>query len=77
MNNLSNGAIKIDKNVPMPITNRRKYPFADLAVEDSFLFPEGTTVNAAHSAAGQYARRNGVKFTVHRTPEGYRCWRIE
>jgi len=65
--------IKIESHIPFPA----KFPFAEMKVGDSFLVPVGTHKNTVAVYATRYARKTGTKFTVRKTPEGYRCWRIE
>jgi hypothetical protein len=64
--------MKIEKNIPLPI----KYPFAQMEVGDSFLLPEGMKRNAASVAAMRYGNPLGRRFTIRKTPEGFRCWRV-
>jgi hypothetical protein len=73
-----NGGIKIDRNVDMPDKRDgagRKYPWVEMKIGDSFLFPAHVT--APHSMAIHAARRYERKFSVRKTAEGYRCWRVE
>jgi hypothetical protein len=65
--------IKIESGIPMPA----KFPFAEMKVNDSFLVPESTSKNVVGVYARRHAIKTGMKFTVRKTPEGYRCWRIE
>ena len=66
-------SIKIESGIPMPA----KFPFAEMKVGDSFLVPEGTSKNVVGVYARRHAIKTGTKFTIRKTPEGYRCWRIE
>lgn len=66
--------IKIEKNKPMP--QRNKYPFRDMNIGDSFLFP--AQVKDPHSAAAVASRNYAPKkFAARVTPEGVRCWRVQ
>ncbi len=68
--------MKIDKNVPMPTSQANsKYPFWDMDVGDSFLI-DGNEVQSVRNASHMCGKRNEMKFTVRKTAEGYRCWRI-
>lgn len=74
--------VKIDKNVPLPPKAIEKYPFEDMEVGDSFLFPDHVKKTSAyamgHKMNNIYKERTMEnRFTVRRTPEGYRCWRIQ
>ena len=70
----------VDKNIPMPRRRRRRleaYPWAEMAVNDSFAAPTDdiATFRVQTSKAG---RRYGRVFTVLRVEGGgFRCWRIE
>ena len=74
----ANGEIKIQKNIAMPKnrTGRPKYPWKELKIGESFLFPEGLSNGGMHSNAQATGRRINRKFSIRKTPEGYRCWRI-
>ncbi len=69
----------IEKSVKMPVITRgavTKYPFAAMAVGDSF----AVTVSdkAARQAAYQWrvTHDKSRRFSVQKTPDGYRCWRV-
>ncbi len=88
--------IQIEKNIPVPAPSNRgapaKYPFADMAVGDSFAVPltgvlrkygnQKGSIDAAHStitsSAIYHAKKMGCKFTVRiNNEEGVvRCWRV-
>lgn len=79
--------MEIEKNVPVPsdafTPNRRKYPFAEMAVGDSIVV-DGDRANTAHckayGAAINYGRRNGKVFVGRKEPDQpgkTRIWRIE
>jgi hypothetical protein len=79
--------IEIEKNIPIPDANprpRRKYPFPDMEIGDSFHLqsqPRSSAKIAARMrhAACTYAKRHNrpeLKFSIHRTTSGVRCWRI-
>ena len=65
--------IKIESGIPMPA----KFPFAEMKVGDSFLVPDGTNRSTVAVYANRHGKKTGTKFTLRRTPEGIRCWRIE
>ena len=78
----ASGRIKIDRNIPLPESRRngdpyRKYPFREMEVGDSFLFPKAIGVNTARSNIAQTSRRLGRKFVIRQTERGVRCWRTE
>lgn len=84
---------KIEKDVPLPQgagRGWRKYPFCDMEVGDSFLVPRDEVklrsvgsngrLGAAtiYTAASQYGRRLGRRFTARKLPDGsVRVWRVE
>jgi hypothetical protein len=70
--------VVIESNIPIPETAYRasRYPFEDMEVGQSFLFPDGTTASNAY----RYAKTANMKldrtFIVRNTAQGRRCWRI-
>ena len=69
--------IVIEKNVPAPANpRRRKYPFAEMEVGDSFFAPNIKISSVTYS----FARHPGKKFTARTVTEngvkGFRVWRI-
>lgn len=76
--------IKVQRGVKMPPyqpvgtkgSGRRSfYPWLEMKIGDSFLFPEKVG-RASHATAIVASNRHGRTFKVRKTPEGYRCWRI-
>lgn len=83
---------KIESNIPIPEAQRgrirKKYPFQEMQVGDSFLVPvtdvEGKwnaskMNNRITSAARQYQQQNNPLFRVicRKVEGGVRCWRID
>jgi hypothetical protein len=74
--------IVVRKGVPLPADGRchgreQKYPFAEMEVGDSFVFPAGVSSARASASAGSFGKRaGGWKFTIRKTQEGVACWRI-
>lgn len=72
--------IKIDKGIPCPPRGQHKaskYPWEDMKVGDSFLFPKHLGRQACYQSGAYHNNKAGVKkFVIRRTPEGYRCWRL-
>jgi hypothetical protein len=70
-------AITIEHGIPVPEPQppRRLYPWLELGLGDSFLFPPAAGKSAVASAfkAGE---RHGRKFVVRKTADGWRCWRL-
>lgn len=71
--------IQIEKNVPIPNGAKPgpKYPYWEMEVGDSFLFPSAAKIGSARSATCRIAKQLGRKFTVRKTEKGLRCWRVE
>ena len=75
-------AIRVQKNVPLPVikprglngTNKAIYPWRDMEIGDSFLFP-ARLGRGAHAAAAQASTYLGKTFKVCKTDDGFRCWR--
>ena len=75
------GKVKIDTGIPLPgigggCSAGLPYPWEEMKVGDSFLHrskkPTGASASA-NMAGNRYKR----KFTVRKTPKGYRVWRIK
>jgi hypothetical protein len=63
--------IKIEKSVPVPENPRRKYPWKELKVGDSFVAPLAT-----QSGASGAARRLGIVLVTRRIDADHvRIWR--
>jgi hypothetical protein len=72
----------VERNVPMPrrgLAGRPSlYPFADMRVGDSFFISTPKRRKQVASAAANFARERGWKFSVLTMPDKtYRCWRIK
>jgi len=71
-------AIKIETGIPIPekkLPMARRYPWLEMQIGDSFLFPPGkagTAYGTARSASARYGRT----FVTRKTLEGVRCWRL-
>jgi hypothetical protein len=79
-NHIPHEPIVVESKVPLPKIDGRgrhpKYPWATMKVGDSFLFPSNIKQQSCYNIAKYGGLRNGVKFSVRKTDEGYRCWRI-
>lgn len=69
-------AITVEKNIPLPRLGSPKYPFRSMEVGDSFLVPRGAPVNRIRKACSDDSTRNGRKYSVRKTADGLRVWRI-
>lgn len=72
--------IKVDSDIPPPPVGRgggSKTPLSialhKLEVGQSFVLPKSGMVNSIHG----FGRYHHKKFTVRKTEDGFRCWRIE
>jgi hypothetical protein len=72
--------IKVDKDIPIPPGPLRRghaiYPWREMQIGDSFLYPAGTKRKTAQSTAYCMGKKLGLTFGLRETPEGLRCWRI-
>lgn len=75
----------IEKDIPLPEREsaERRYPIADMDVDDSFFVPitPENEEGAIRSTLYSTARRLNVKVTLNKREEdgaiGIRCWRYE
>lgn len=68
--------IKIDKDIPLPPRGRR-LPLDQLDIGDSFLIPAGMSHAYVRQLIQNAQKRLSRNFSLRRTKDGYRCWRIE
>lgn len=70
---------KIDNGLPIPAsrnTDGGKYPLRKMAIGDSFIVPL-VTRDKVYPAVSYFSKRNPpYKFTIRKTDDGYRVWRI-
>src|SRR6185369_1499740 len=74
-------SIPIDKGIPVAkiaygLNREFKYPWRDMEIGDSFLFPGTISSSTAASNARDAGRRLDMKFSTRWTPAGFRCWRV-
>lgn len=82
--------IKIDKGIPIPklsynngIYRKRKYPFRQMEVGDSFIISEEYSrdiMSRKGTAARAWSAKSGMgyKFSLHKTSDNkIRIWRIK
>lgn len=66
----------IEKNVPFR-RSEATYPFHKMEVGDSFQVDgDEKDAKTLRSAASMYAARKNTKFSVKRSGDGYRVWRV-
>jgi hypothetical protein len=68
--------IKIEKGLPLVPYNNTRWPFDSMEIGDSFLIPSQTKSSTVSAAARFHSKIKGTKFSVRKTPDGHRCWRI-
>jgi hypothetical protein len=66
-------AIKVDKGVPLP-SLRGNYPYATMAIGDSFLMP-GKSLQVACNSNYRASKKLGKKFIARNGEDGVRIWR--
>lgn len=78
----------IESNIPVPVRapsrGKTVYPFADMQVGDSFLYPQEAPIPASlrrrlAAATAAFVRRNpelNAKFAVRTAEGGLRVWRV-
>ena len=71
----------IEKNVPIPVggkgvSGQTKYPFSEMKIGDSFAVScvPSTVISAARNWRNTH--NSSCKFSVRKTPDGCRCWRV-
>ena len=75
---------KLEKNVPLPndleyMGAKRKYPWLEMEVGDSFAIPEGRHESVRTASAAWVLRHpeRDMRFSVRKLEDGtYRCWRV-
>lgn len=67
--------MRIDKNIPMP-PRGYELPFDQMEVGDSFLLPSGVSPGYARALIHAAQKKLSKKFSLRRTDNGFRCWRI-
>lgn len=66
--------MQVEKNIPLPI----RYPFDEMEVGDSFELAPTMKRATVTVAAQRWGQKNGdAKFTIRKTGDTFRCWRIE
>lgn len=70
--------IEIEKDVPLPTlrADRNRYPFAEMAVGDSFLVSGERSPQKASSACVWTAKKDGRKYVSRTVEGGVRVWRV-
>jgi hypothetical protein len=70
-------AIKIESNIPAPATiRRRKYPFDEMKVGDSFYVSGRRPVEIGGSKL-MATKRTGFEFACRTEGDGARVWRVK
>jgi len=75
--------VRVDKGIKMPSPDmthggrRSIYPWRDMEIGDSFLFPETMSSTVASSYAATAGKNMNRKFATRKIGRRVRCWRIE
>lgn len=72
--------IAIERNIPIPDPKRggprqSKYPWSQMKVGESFLFPETVKKSTAASLVYSAGKSRKRKFSIRTVDNGIRCWR--
>jgi len=73
-----NEQYKVDDDIPLPqrrMPRTSKYPFNTMSPNQSVFVPEKTY--AAVIGSLRKPKSEGKKFSVHRSENGWRVWRIQ
>lgn len=71
--------MQIEKGIPVhdprasANVGRRKYPWDEMEVGDSFHAP--ASANSVRTAAANYSKKTGREFVVRKEGDGARAWR--
>jgi hypothetical protein len=72
--------IKVDKDFPVPASARRKYPWDDMGIGDSFFVAGANSTGMSNAAKGARKKRTDSRWmcrtVVENGIEGVRVWRI-
>jgi len=72
--------LPVDSGIPMPPPGKRKYPWHEMKVGDSFFAPNKTSAQFA-AMINAYTKRNRGKFqgrdVIENNIKGCRVWRLE
>jgi hypothetical protein len=66
--------VEVSKDVPLPVS-RKKYPYTDMDVGDSFFVPEGK-LQLVCNYNYRAGKRLGLKFIARKEDGGVRVWRV-
>ena len=68
--------VKIEKNIPLPLSRKALYPWREMKVGDSFLAPVPQRAFTAH--ASMASMRTGWKFVTRAVSKtSTRVWRVK
>jgi hypothetical protein len=67
--------ITIDKNIPRPNFGY-ELPFGQMEIGDSFLLPKGVSQAYARQLIAKFQKGKTARFSLLKTEDGYRCWRV-
>ena len=67
--------LELERDVPIPESNRVNWPHKDMQVGESFLCTN-KTLAAVCNVNVRYAKKHNMKYTAKQMEDGVRVWRI-
>ena len=68
--------IEIEKNIPIPQSNKFSYPFDKMAVGDSFIITRDKTSTIQWAIQRYKSLHKGTAFITRKEQDGRRVWRV-
>ena len=68
--------IKIEKNIPIPSSNRISLPFNEMKIGDSFFVKSGKTTTVQWAVQRYKSLHKGTAFITRKEQDGRRVWRV-
>ena len=68
-------SVEVSRDVPVP-EPRRRYPYVDMDIGDSFVMPAGSSMQVVCNANYRAGKRLGRKFIARKLEGGIRVWRV-
>lgn len=71
------GKITIERRAGIPVPHGEKYPFIKLGVGDAFSIDDPSAHNTLRSTASRLGKRLNRKFSVRKSGNGLKVYRIK
>ena len=69
---------EVEKGIEIPGGGKKKYPWDEMEVGDSFFIPGlGEVPRNIASSAPTHRKKRGEKYTTRKVEGGYRIWRTK